>query len=270
MKTRRERKLEAQVADLQTELDDAKVELNAMTETAGDWFTVALAAAEHIESDHVLMEAAHEMILDLQEKVEDLENDAKWRQEEEEAEQREHADLKRLHEQPAMANWVMLVTNTLVDGLLLSTEPDKYGRKRQSVTEIDHYGNDGQTTTTTTGKATVTFNLPLFGHQTAYANIEHVEISDTPTSKKITVRNTVIFNFDVGGENREIKVVSGGRVMRGCGEWYSGEVFTQVLVGPDSYYSIWSEKYRGSGAKNAEVSTEPMATEPRRYGGCGG
>lgn len=264
---------DAKIKQLQLDKEDLEAEVNALAEEAGTLFVNLLAAASTIDGMQALLEidllainVANMVIEDKNEQIDRLERAERRRERAEADKQRDADHLKGLHDRPAMANWVLVNTKAMVDGMLMTAEPNRYGRKRTVEVEIDRYGNDSTTTATTTGTATLNFTLPVFGPQSAYATIEHVVTGEKPDSKDVRVRNTVEFKFEVGGTTRTIKIVSGGKIERGCG-WYVDEEYTQVLVGEDVYFSYYADKYRGSDAKDAEISTTSM-TE-RRSGGCG-
>lgn len=265
---------DAKIKQLQLDKEDLEAEVNALAEEAGTLFVNLLAAASTIDGMQALLEidllainVANMVIEDKNEQIDRLERAERRRERAEADKQRDADHLKGLHDRPAMANWALVNTKAMVDGMLMTAEPNRYGRKRTVEVEIDPNGQDAKTTATTTGAATVSFDMPVFGRQSARATIEHVETSDTPTSKDVMVRNTITFTFRIGDANRTIKIVSGGKIQRGCG-WYVGEEYTKVLVGSDVYYSSYYEEYRGSDAKDAAIETAPM-TE-RRSGGCGG
>lgn len=279
MKTKREKALEKEVLSLQDQLDQ-------MTDEAADMYLLASEADVQLAANAMLMAEAASTISDLSAKLQidnfvleiaqiilneknevisRLKLAERQRQENEQREARDKANLAAVRNTPSLVDWALVKVNATADSMEFNAEPDRWGRTRITTTDISSDGGNGATVAITKGKAAIKFRLPIFGTFEVAAKVTHTETSSTPDSPFVEIENKLVFKFKMGGKMYRVTITAGGEVRRGCGDWYANTYRSTTKV---EYWCDACQEWHYDDDFRTNVNTSPM-TE-RRSGGCGG
>ena len=261
------------IKSLELENIDLGEKLNGVSEIAGDLFIGLALAADMIQEQQAMLEIdalvlsiADEVIGQQKNEINRMQRAESRRQSQEEEEKRNKAKLAEVRNMPSLVDWALVNVEATANGMDFTAKPDRWGRKRVTTTDINSDGSNGVTVATTKGKANLRFTVPVFGSFEVNAKITHTETGSDPQSAFVTIQNTLVFKFKMGGKKYRVTITAGGDVRRGCGDWYADTHRSTTTV---DYWCDSCETWHYQDDFRTGVKTSPVNTE-RRSSGCGG